>query len=318
MKKRILTGLVLGAITIGFFFLREISTYIFDIFIAITIIMSGMEVSKVFQTSGKYNDTYIVMFFPVLIYLILALSIYFKLPLWSILIITAVLILIVLALCFAIPFFNKKLTRKDMRLLNLPEQMSIKKYSAKKMVNTFYVMLYPMLTLSFLFLLNHLQELNFIGTSSPFAGLDLGLFALILLFTSTIATDTFAYFVGSLIGGKKLCEIISPKKTISGAIGGFVGGVLISMAIFAIFNSVSIYEAAFFATEFALWKFLFYGIFASIISQCGDIFASAIKRKAKVKDFGTIFPGHGGFMDRVDGLSFNAVFTFLFMFLIII
>ena len=85
------------------------------------------------------------------------------------------------------------------------------------------------------------------------------------------------------------------------------------MILFTIFSSINSYLAIFNTLKIGILEFAIYGIVASIFSQAGDIFASFIKRKNSVKDYGKIFPGHGGFMDRVDGISFNAVFTFVFL-----
>lgn len=123
---------------------------------------------------------------------------------------------------------------------------------------------------------------------------DAGLTAILFLFAVVWITDIAAYFAGRFFGGPKLAPTISPGKTWSGAIGGAVGGVAGGMIV-------------------AMWmETASYGIFVialllSIISQFGDLFESSVKRQAGVKDSGNLIPGHGGIMDRVDGLVAAAV-----------
>jgi phosphatidate cytidylyltransferase len=117
-----------------------------------------------------------------------------------------------------------------------------------------------------------------------------GLTAILYLFAVVWATDIAAYFVGRSLGGPKLAPAISPGKTQSGAIGGAVGGVIagIALAAFAGLGNLPL---------LALVAFLL-----SVVSQAGDLFESWVKRRHGVKDSGNIIPGHGGVMDRVDGL----------------
>lgn len=117
-----------------------------------------------------------------------------------------------------------------------------------------------------------------------------GLLAILFLFAVVWATDIAAYFVGRSVGGPKLAPSISPGKTQSGAIGGIVGGVLAGLAV-AIVAGLPAY---------ALLAFV--ALILSIVSQAGDLFESWVKRRHGVKDSGKLIPGHGGVMDRADGL----------------
>lgn len=117
-----------------------------------------------------------------------------------------------------------------------------------------------------------------------------GLVAILFLFVVVWATDIFAYFVGRSVGGPKLAPSISPGKTQSGALGGTVGGVVcgVALAAYAGLDKLAL---------LALVAFLL-----SVVSQAGDLFESWVKRRHGVKDSGNLIPGHGGVMDRVDGL----------------
>ena len=119
-----------------------------------------------------------------------------------------------------------------------------------------------------------------------------GLATIIYLVTITIASDTFAYFTGMLIGKHKMIPSISPKKTWEGAFGGTIMSVVLG----------TIYFMNFFNTNQSLIMVIFMTLFLSIISQFGDLVFSAIKRHAKIKDFSNIMPGHGGILDRLDSL----------------
>jgi phosphatidate cytidylyltransferase len=121
---------------------------------------------------------------------------------------------------------------------------------------------------------------------------DDGLAAIAFLFAAVWATDIGAYFTGRAIGGPKLWPAVSPKKTWAGAIGGVVSAILAGLATAAVANV-------------PLVPILVVVIVAlSIAGQCGDLFESFVKRRFGAKDAGTIIPGHGGMMDRVDGLVF--------------
>ena len=138
-----------------------------------------------------------------------------------------------------------------------------------------------------------------------------------LIFISAWSTDTFAYFAGRTLGKHKLCPKISPKKTISGAIGGLIGGIGGAMLVFALCQA-PLFSGVLARTGFAWWHFLIFGFVGSILGQIGDLFESFLKRKANVKDSGTMFPGHGGMLDRIDAMSFVAVFVFILVFIVVL
>ncbi len=122
--------------------------------------------------------------------------------------------------------------------------------------------------------------------------------------------DTMAYFVGSRVGGPKLCPYVSPNKTVSGALGGLVGSVAGALLVCLISNLLCGP-----ATQPLLptwWQCLLIGFFGGLASQLGDLFASLIKRHCNIKDFSNLFPGHGGMMDRLDSLLFMAIIIFVF------
>jgi phosphatidate cytidylyltransferase len=116
-----------------------------------------------------------------------------------------------------------------------------------------------------------------------------GVHAIMWLMLVVWSTDSFAYFAGRIFGGPKLAPKLSPKKTWSGLLGGMVGAAAIS-TIYAAFQLPGWMGLAVVAAALA------------VIAQIGDIFESALKRHFGVKDSGRLIPGHGGVLDRVDGL----------------
>ena len=171
-----------------------------------------------------------------------------------------------------------------------------------------FIIVYPMLFLSAAWILSY-----------KYSALFAVLFAVLV---PIIGSDTFAYFVGSLIGGKKLCPSISPKKTVAGAIGGLIGGMIISILFWVVFEYVGDTATAFVEgcryVPFIphsdggwMWKsaliYLAIGLICGAVSEIGDLAASSIKRAIGIKDYGKIFPGHGGFMDRIDSVMYCLV-----------
>ena len=124
---------------------------------------------------------------------------------------------------------------------------------------------------------------------------------LLFIISICIFSDTGGYIVGNLIGGKKLTKI-SPKKTYSGMFGSFITS---SFIVYFAFKD-------YFENDFLFLIILF----ISAISQFGDIFISYLKRKNKKKDTGSILPGHGGILDRFDGIIFALLFGIFFKFII--
>lgn len=145
-------------------------------------------------------------------------------------------------------------------------------------------------------LLRHLP-----GVQSAWHGTAL-VFAPLLL---TWASDTSAYFVGRQWGRRKLIPRVSPGKTVEGSIGALVGTILVASLYTLVLQQWSTYQLGFAAAAF-------FGLVISVAAQMGDLAESLLKRDAGVKDSGTLFPGHGGVLDRVDSLLFTLPLAYLF------
>ena len=134
-------------------------------------------------------------------------------------------------------------------------------------------------------------SLGLVGTAGNPGGRKL----MLLLFLVIWADDTFAYLVGRMIGRRMLFPSISPKKTLEGSVAGFVGSLLVAWG----------FERLFWQTASLKKVILLAGLIA-LFGQIGDLAESAMKRGADLKDSGSVLPGHGGLLDRVDSLLFGA------------
>lgn len=162
-------------------------------------------------------------------------------------------------------------------------------YNAFHAMSAFFGIVYCGVMLSFIYQTRMLEEGNF---------------HVWLIFISAWGCDTCAYCVGMLIGKHKMAPILSPKKSIEGAVGGVVGAVILGI----------IYAAA--TSGPILIYALICGV-GAVISMVGDLTASAIKRNMEIKDYGNLIPGHGGILDRFDSIIFTAPIIYYLSYLMI-
>jgi phosphatidate cytidylyltransferase len=137
--------------------------------------------------------------------------------------------------------------------------------------------------------------------------LDNGFYYIWLAFIGAWGTDTAAFFTGMGLGKKKILPVISPKKTLEGAIGGVAGCVLLTVlyGLFLNYNHFIGYTP--------LYHFVILGALNGFISQIGDWGASAVKRYVNIKDYGNIMPGHGGVLDRFDSILFVSPLVYYYI-----
>ena len=270
MWKRIATAVVLLGIVLGTLLgLRQIEVAFADLVGVLVCVLGVYEMYNALKQAG-YSPVGLALFFS-------AATIY---PATYFLGEKGIIASVLLAVMIAIVYFtfSKRLELKDL-------------------FATIGVIVYPVLLFSPFFVLNHSQY---------------GMLAIMLTLLVPILTDTMAYFVGITFKGPKLCPTISPKKTISGAIGGVLGGILGAMIVFVLFDYTQCMSAfnnvgMLTLTDSLVKSGIIYaviGLVGGVICELGDLGASSIKRKAGIKDFGKIFPGHGGMMDRLDSILF--------------
>lgn len=221
--------------------------------------------------------------------LLLCVAIY---PLWYFLGYKGILIALSLSICLALAVFTFKAETE-----------------LKDLLATIFSLIYPMALVSLAFALS--REFPCGGT-----------FAISFAIFLPVFSDTFAYLVGSTLGKRKLCPSISPKKTVAGAIGGLLGSVLCAVTFFLLFDLYAVIPVGYvsFSDSVAVRAVVFVvlGIVGGVLAEIGDLAASRIKRTMNIKDFGNIFPGHGGVLDRLDSIMFTLVmfftaFTFMYM-----
>ena len=152
------------------------------------------------------------------------------------------------------------------------------KYHAEQVMAAFFGVVYVAVMLSFIYLTRSL----------PY-----GKFLVWLIFLCSWGCDTCAYCVGMLIGKHKMEAVLSPKKSIEGAVGGVAGAALLGV----------IYAAA---TQGKMAEYALICAVGALISMVGDLAASAIKRNQNIKDYGKLIPGHGGILDRFDSVIITA------------
>ena len=124
--------------------------------------------------------------------------------------------------------------------------------------------------------------------------------------------DTCAYFAGRAFGKHKLCPVVSPKKTVEGAIGGVLGTMVFGVVATLIYSIAANRMEAFTRSNIGVSMYVIIallGCIAAVLGIYGDLFASVVKRQCGIKDYGTIFPGHGGILDRFDSVMFIAPFV---------
>lgn len=169
-------------------------------------------------------------------------------------------------------------------------------YQIKTVSETFMCVVYAGIMMSYLYQTRMMPD---------------GKFLVWLIFISSWGSDTCAYCIGMLFGKHKMTPVLSPKKTIEGAVGGVVGAALLGFIYAYIFRAhFKIVADPAFSSAFAC-------AIAAVVSMIGDLTASGIKRDYGIKDYGNIIPGHGGIMDRFDSVIFTApaiyfALTFLF------
>lgn len=170
------------------------------------------------------------------------------------------------------------------------------KFDAPQVMAAFFCVLYAPVMFSFIYSTRQTR---------------LGIYMVWMIFISSWISDTFAYLTGMLLGKHKLAPVLSPKKSIEGSIGGILGSAIVGGLFGYILYANGIEGAD------KIWSFAVIGAVGSIISQIGDLAASAIKRNHEIKDYGKLIPGHGGIMDRFDSVIVTAPMIYFLTVLLI-
>lgn len=280
MLKRTLTAVGILAIVFGFVLgLRQIHVaFVFGLILVISLI-GTYEMCKCLKATNEYNPMMIVNLIASV-----AISVFTYFFDYQGLVLSTLIFIIIMLSIFT---FDHK-------------------YELKDVFASIFVLFYPIIPIALFIHINNLA---------------VGLYAMLLTIFVPAMTDTMAYFTGFLIGGKKLCPTISPKKTIAGAIGGVFGGIIGALLIWLLFDVVGLFNSfnnvvavSIHETQWiAILIYVALGAISAPICEIGDLIASWIKRKAGIKDYGNLFPGHGGVMDRIDSIIVMIPITLIFI-----
>ena len=299
MKQRFITSIfiVLAVVlaTLSKLLPYQIGDYIFDIFVLVLIIISGIEIGNIMEKNNKKLNRVMAAFYAMFNYVVLLFCLKnfeFK----FILLIQFGGLILYWLVALMIEVFKGKTTPLKQHLITS--------------LNTLLACIYPSFLFGLLLVFNH---------SDIYAGVKyFSLAFVVMIFAITWLTDTFAYLVGCTLKGPKLAPKISPNKTISGAVGGLLGGIGGAMLVFLLICKVPALTTILSMYSLKWWHFLLIGMFGSVFGQMGDLFESKLKRTAGIKDSGNIFPGHGGMLDRVDAMIFISTFVYLVIFFILL
>lgn len=274
MLKRTLTSIAIIVVVVGFFLLRHyVDVRLFNVLVLFMAFLSACELTRALGGRVSDGQKVVTLVFPLAA---VGIATFFRDFIWI----------------FSLLYIFTAIIWSSLE----------KEASLERTAFTLLAMFYPVVPLC------SLCSINVMGS-------DTSTFVLASVMAISAFTDAAAYIFGSLIKGPKLCPEISPNKTISGAIGGLAGGVIASFAVYYGLSALGIKAFA----DTSLGNFtgrinvnviLFLvvsGLLLSFATQAGDIFESFIKRKLDIKDMGNIMPGHGGMLDRIDGLTFNSV-----------
>ena len=138
------------------------------------------------------------------------------------------------------------------------------------------------------------------------------IFFILLILCFAWGGDTCAYFAGRAFGKHKLCPVVSPKKTVEGAVGGVLGTMVFGVLVTVIYSIAADRMEEFTRSNIGVSMYVIIALLAcvaAVLGIYGDLFASVVKRQCGIKDYGTIFPGHGGILDRFDSVMFIAPFV---------
>lgn len=314
MKDRVLTGLLLTLAIIMCLVLQFFTPYFFDCVILLISVLAVIEFTQIQDKAGKPAYKYVGIIVACILFLDVIISVALGgNALIVFMVAVAVLLLTYLGTYFANAWFRKnKLEAEPFRQVT---NMSVAEYNFFKTNNTFAGFFYPVFILFFMYLVNHIDTLGFTNITENFAETKIALFGLVLIFAISSLTDTFAMAIGCWLGKHKLCPKISPKKSVEGALAGLLGGILGALIPFFIFSAIYAEVEAFAAIQF--WQLMLIGLFGSVVCQAGDLFESYLKRKANVKDAGTILRSHGGVLDRLDSIIFCTPYIFICLLLLI-
>ena len=308
-NKRLITSACLVVAFAGIFLLRafvvNFGIYLFDAVAILAAAIATWEICNAKQLNHRGANAYVVWIIYGLIYMfyvIGAVVLSPHLP-WWLQLIVSLMIIGIFALFIG---FSNMLDKKMAKECSL-QKKNFNQEAWGGVWDLLQMIIYPGVLFACAIILNHMTEHH------------LGLLGLLLIVFTSCLSDTLAYCVGLVLGrgARKMAPKTSPNKTWVGFVGGLFGGVLGALIVVWIISADSV------AAEYLIEKFgdavmvqlsfAVIGLISAFVTASGDLYASHIKRKTGIKDFSNILPGHGGVLDRFDGIIFNVPFILLIM-----
>ena len=292
--KRFLTGVVLlGVLFFFLLYLRPLELHSIDALVMVFLLVGMYEMYRATRQGG--NKT---MLAPLITFAVLVYPLYLVLELKKGLGDVGILMALAVSVILALTIFTFALETSE-------EGEKKAKYGLSDLGTTLLTLIYPGVFVAMFMAVN------------SHAG---DLLAILMMLIIPLTDDACAYFVGSKLGKHKLIPAISPKKSVEGLIGGIVGGMLAQIVLFLLFEVFGVFDGvnniAIPRVSDKLYVSIpIYLVLALIIigaEFAGDLVASRIKRIVGIKDYGKIFPGHGGVMDRLDSLIFAMPVVYVF------
>ena len=292
--KRLLTGIALLAVLFFFLlFLRPLEIHSVDALVMLFLAVGTFEMYRATKIKAKTMEAPLITFV-VIVY-----------PLFYFIKDVGILMAYAISVIEALTIFTFALTDNKNEEEVAEGKKKVQKYGLEDIASTILTLTYPALFVAMFMAVNlHAGDL----------------LAILMMLIVPLADDAFAYFVGSKLGKHKLIPSISPKKSVEGLIGGIIGGLIAQTALFLIFEVFGLFDNV---TNVAIPRIsdklyvsipIYFALALILIAAdfAGDLVASRIKRLVGIKDYGKIFPGHGGVMDRLDSLIFAMPVVYVF------
>lgn len=314
MKNRVIFGiLILFILLLVLFMAMYVTPIAYDVFVLILMFLSAYEMSK--ALSNKFKK-------PLLLLLIISISLAY------------VAFKIVHEYTKAMTGYGNGgitsffIVLVVMLFVCILVNMASSKHTFENVLSTFFCMIYPIAFMVYFLAINYLPgaDQGLIFSDWAYNPLSTGAFipnyraiSILLVLAGSAGSDMFALFVGISLKGPKLAPRISPKKTVSGAIGGLFGGLFGAGVVFGLsFTGFMGLSGLSDNIGYSLMHYMFLGLGIAVTTELGDLVASYIKRFCEIKDYGNLIPGHGGILDRIDGIIISSMFVYLYMYIMVV
>ena len=310
--KRILWGAAILLITVALFFSRVISTIIFDVLFGALMVLAALEINNLFKGKDKPTFKWAIMTYPVVVTILVIVCNLTGVVLWQFFLLFTLITALWFIGFLTLPYVFKGHALKGYR--SYSTQMSFSAFIWQSSKHSMMACFYPTILLMFMLLINHFNEWGIVAERTLIAEPNVALFGLLMVFCISMVSDTTAYVLGTAFKTPKISmEKLGKGKSYGGVAFGVLGGAIAAVSLYFILMLFSDFQLMFEEYTFPFYLAIIAGLCGGVFNMMGDLFSSFIKRKAGVKDFSNLIPGHGGIMDRLNGIALNCVFVFIFL-----